>query len=257
MRLHYRTMTSRVRGAQLLTAAVVAGLLTACTSPDDRAAPSDTPPAPAAGVMDEPASGSDARSAPASSVLGLACLSGDPTVGESWRVQELPDTLTELPLVQLAGLPMRDSTRLAARITRTADVLPADTSVADFRGLPLAIRDAWILMTPEQDTVVIALVSRRLPIESAPLEEFLTVIISPDPAPSARGAMRALWHVRDAGEEERLITYEPIAALRTPDASVRILLVRESAGRPQVVMLGRNLRGGWERAWEGELPVCP
>jgi hypothetical protein len=190
-------------------------------------------------------------------VLGLACLSGDPTVGESWRVQELADTLAELPLTQLARLPMRDSTRLAARITRAADVLPANTSVADFRGLPLAIRDAWILMTPEQDTIVIALVSRRLPIESAPLEEFLTVIVVPDPDPTAGGAMRAVWHVRDAGDEERLITYEPVAALRTPDAAVRILLVRESAGRPQVVLLGRDPRGAWERGWEGELPVCP
>lgn len=169
----------------------------------------------------------------------------------------LPDTLAELPLVHLAGLAMRDSTRLAARITRAADVLPTDTSTADFRGLPLTVRDAWILVAPERDTVVLAIVARRLPIESAPLEEVLTVIVAPDPAPSVRGAMRAVWHVRDAGEEERLVTYEPVAALRTPEASVRILLVRESPARPQVVLLGRDRLGVWDRVWEGELAVCP
>lgn len=240
-----------------LTVVVVSALLTACAAPDERAAPSDASPDSLASLSAAPTSGPDSRPAPGTSALGHACLGGDPTVGESWRVRGLPDTLGELPLVQLAGLPMRDSTRLAARITRAADILPADTSVADFRGLPLTIRDAWILATPDRDTVVVAIVSRRVPIESAPLEEVLTVIVAPDPAPSVRGAMRAVWYVRDAGEEERLVTYEPVAALRTPEASVRILLVRESPARPQVVLLGRDRLGAWERVWEGELILCP
>jgi hypothetical protein len=245
------------RRAFFLVAAVVAGLLNACAAPDERALPSNATSDSLASASAAPTSGPDSLAAPAASPLGLACLSGDPTVGETWRVRAVSDTLAELPLVQLAGLPMRDSTRLAARITRAADILPADTSVADFRGLPLTIRDAWILAMPEQDTVVLAIVSRRLPIESAPLEEVLTVIVAPDPAPSVRGAMRAVWHVRDAGEEERLVTYEPVAALSTPDASVRILLVRESAARPQVVLLGRSRLGVWDRVWEGELALCP
>lgn len=254
MRLLLRPTTIRASCAWRLTVVGAAALFTACGTPDDRAVPSDTPPAKASAI-DAPA-GPDPASAPPSSVLGLACLSGDPTVGESWRVEQIADSMFTVPLIPLADLPMRDSTRMAARITRATDILPADTSVADFRGLPLAVRDAWILTAPEQDTVVIALVSRRLPIESAPLEEYLTVLLEPGPAPSTPGAMRAVWHVRDAGEEERLITYEPVAALRAPDASVRILLVRESADRPRVVLLGRDPSGGWTRSWEGEIPSC-
>jgi hypothetical protein len=245
-----------VRLALCLAMPVAAILTSACARADEDAAASRGAGESEASVPVAPPTLPGARPVAVPAALGAACLLGDPSVGRPWQVQQLDDTLAVLPLVPLSSLAMRDSTRLAARITRAADVLPADTSVADFRGLPVVVRDAWILVASAQDTVVIAVVSRRLPIESDPLEEYLTLLAVPDRAPAGRDALRTVWHVRDAGAEERLETHDPVAALQAPGGALRLLLVRESVATRVVELLVRGPRGTWDRQWEGALPPC-
>lgn len=222
-----------------------------CSSSDDRSVP-----APPAGssleiIVD------DSASAPTADVTVAAlagmCLRGDPAQGQLWSVDRIGDTLAVLPLEQLVTLAPRDSARLAARLSRTADGLPGDTTIADFRGLPVVIRDAWLLLPSPEDTTFIALAARRIPIESAPLEEQLTLLAAPGSEPG--DALVATWFARSAGAEDSLETREPVLAFASPDSVVRLVMVRESGGTPRVELLAR-LDGRWRRQWIGTLDPC-
>lgn len=232
----------------------VASLLAlACSAPDERAEPST----PALGVLEVVLD--DSAPAPVDSgatvaLFGGMCLRGDPSSGDPWTLERLGDTLTVVMLEHLVDLAPRDSARLVARLARTADALPGDTLVADFRGLPVVVRDAWRLVPEPGDTIYIAIASRRLPMESSPLEEQLTLIAMPDNA-SGTGALVASWFARSAGAEDSLETREPVLAYRAPDATLRLLLLRETDQAPLVESLAR-VGGRWRRELVGALPSC-
>lgn len=234
--------------------AILAIVLSACGSPDDSAEP--VPPARSVleVVIDDsvlpPTDSIVSRDA-----LGGMCLRGDPTVGDAWAMDQVDDTLAVLTLQRLTDLAARDSARLAARLARTADALPGDTLVADFRGLPVVVREAWLLVPESGDTTYVGIASRRLPMESTPLEEQLTLLAVPD---SARGANRALiarWFARSAGMEDSLETRDPVLAYRAPDGSLRLLLLRETGAEPRMEMLVR-IDDNWRRQWMGTVPAC-
>lgn len=228
--------------------------LSACSSGDER---TEAPP-PARGQLEVVLDDSVATpvAAPLADGIGGACVAGDPASGIAWTIGRLDDSLAILPLEHLVTMATRDSARLAARLARTADALPGDTTVADFRGLPVVIRDAWVLAPADADTVFVAIASRRLPMESSPLEEQLTLLAAPDTALSARGALRALWFARSAGAEDSLETREPVVAYRTPSGSLQLLLIRED-GDDTVVEALERADGGWRRRWRGPVPRCP
>lgn len=188
-------------------------------------------------------------------LFGEACLWGDRSGAAPWRIDRLGEDHPYLAPRPLPTLATRDSARLAARLARLADALPMDSSVADFRGLPVVVRDAWVLVLAPEDTTVIAIVSRRLPIESAPLEEQLLIVADPDTA--ARGALRARWYARSSGPEERLETRDLLSALRDPTGTPLLLLVRESVDRAVVDVLARDADRVWRLRAEDALPPCP
>jgi hypothetical protein len=225
----------------------------ACSPADDRA---DEPP-PARSqlevVLDD--SVMTPVEAPLEDGIGVACVSGDPGRGIAWRVDRLADSLEVLPFEQVVELAPRDSARLAARLARTADALPGDTAVADFRGLPVVIRDAWLLVPGEGDTVFIAIASRRLPMESTPFEEQLTLLAAPDTASSSRGVLRALWFARSAGAEDSLETREPVAAYRSPAGTLHLLFLHETGIDLHAEALVR-VDDAWRRRWRGPIPSC-
>jgi len=222
-------------------------------SPDDRSVP--VPPAGSSLeiIVDDSVSAPTANATVAA--LAGMCLRGDPAQGQLWSVDRIGDTLAVLPLEQLVTLAPRDSARLAARLSRTADGLPGDTTVADFRGLPVVIRDAWLLLPTPEDTTFIAIAARRIPIESAPLEEQLTLLAAPGREPGMGDALVATWFARSAGAEDSLETREPVLAFASPDSVVRLVMVRESGGHPRVELLAR-LDGRWRRQWIGTLDPC-
>lgn len=237
--------------ARSLSIALVVGTL-ACSSQDEQPEPSPPARSQLEVVLDESVAVADSA---VTDPLGTLCIAGDPAAGERWTVDRVHDTLSVLPLEHLTSLAPRDSSRLAIRLARTADGLPGDTVVADFRGLPVVIRDAWRLVAGEGDTTYVAIASRRLPMESSPLEEQLTLLARPDAIGATRDALAASWFARSAGPEDSLETRDPVLAYRTPDGALWLLMVRESNGEPVLESLQRE-GGRWRRRWFGLAPRC-
>lgn len=187
--------------------------------------------------------------------LGGMCLRGDPSTGEAWAIGQVDDTITVLELERLTGLAARDSARLAARLARTADALPGDTAVADFRGLPVVVREAWLLVPEPGDTTYIAIASRRLPMESSPLEEQLTLLAAPDTVAGSGRPLVARWFARSAGMEDSLETRDPVLAYRARGGPLELVMLRETAAEPFIEVLTR-IDGHWHRRWVGTLAAC-
>lgn len=233
---------------------LLALLACACGSPDEPSRPAP----PARGVLEVVLDDSvitPVDSAVATGGLGAMCLRGDPAAGAAWEISQIDDSLAVLPLDRITALAPRDSARLAARLARTADALPGDTTVADFRGLPVVIRDAWLLVPEVGDTTFIAIAARRVPMESSPLEEQLTLLASPDTMPGAGRVLLARWFARSAGMEDSLETRDPVLAYRDPEGRLRLLMLRETLDAPLAEVLVR-IDGQWRRQWVGTLAAC-
>lgn len=182
------------------------------------------------------------------------CLGGDPQHGEPWDVMGL-DTSSFLARTSIDAMVPRDSARLAARLSRAADALPSDTTVADFRGLPVVIRSAWLLLPAPGDTLFIARAARRLPIESAPLEEQVTFLAHPVSLPTLREPLRIVWSAREVGPEESLAVRDPVAAWVSVSV-LSVLFVRDADDGPRAELVERR-DGEWRVTWVGVLPPCP
>lgn len=185
-------------------------------------------------------------------LLVRACIAGDPGEGVPWRLDSV--ALGGVAIERIETLVPRDSARLAARIARMVDVIPSDTSVADFRGLPVTVHAAWRLAVADGDTVVVALVARRVPIESEPLEELFTIIAAPGQRQGVSDPLVEGWFVRDVGPEEVLVARELIGAYPRPSALV--LAFAEDAERSVRTALVERRAGQWRAGWSGSLPSC-
>jgi hypothetical protein len=234
--------------------AILALALGACGSTDE---PADTSPARSVlEVVLEDSVESRGEPVAPNGGLGGMCLRGDPSNGDAWSIGQVDDSIVVLPLERLTELAPRDSARLVARLARTADGLPGDTAVADFRGLPVVVRDAWLFVPAADDSTYIAIASRRLPMESSPLEEQLTLLASPDTLSGSGRALVARWFARSAGMEDSLETRDPVLVYRSPDGLLQLLMLRETSAEPDVEVLVR-LDGHWRRRWIGTLASCP
>lgn len=230
----------------------VLSLLVAC----GRGEPVDRPSTGAATTaIAVPTSGGGATAASASEIPGLidsACVRGDPVEGISWSLDSVGATAIASQL--LASLSTRDSAYLAARIARMVDLLPTDTTLADFRGLPVTVQSAWRSVPADGDTIVIALAVRRLPIESAPLEERFTVIAVPGARSGDRAPLVAQWHLRDVGWEEELIAREFVGGF-VEQGTLALAFVEEADSGVRLALVSRE-EGRWMTRWTGERPEC-
>lgn len=191
--------------------------------------------------------------APAPELLRSACLRGDPAEAIAWTFDSV--AAPAIPVQPIEALAARDSAQFAARIARLVDVLPSDTGTTDFRGLPVVVRAAWRTVPSEADTIVVALVARRVPIESAPLEEVFLVIAAPGQRGGVRDPLVELWSVREVGTEE-VVSVRELASVHLQDGTLSLLLVHEMADGPHVELITR-LSGRWRVVWEGRVSECP
>lgn len=187
--------------------------------------------------------------------FATACLRGDPAEGRPWRIEGVDSTFSLVPTVTLADLTPGDSARLAARIARAVDVLPNDTTVADFRGLPVAVRVAWRLVPAEGDTVIAAVASRRLPIESAPLEESVFLVAVPGVRQGVRAPLLDRWVLRDVALEESMASRELVVAYAGPEDELTLAIVHDADAGVRAELLMRRA-GAWRIEWSGPLPGC-
>lgn len=183
-----------------------------------------------------------------------ACLAGDPVAGIPWSIARVDSALTAFTLESIEALPTRDSARLAARITRTVDVLPSDTTLADFRGLPVVVRAAWRFAAVPGDTIVAALVARRLPMESSPLEELFFLVAVPGQRQGVREPLIEAWVTREVAPEETVAVRELLAAFASGDA-ITLVVGSETADGVHTELLSRR-SGTWRVDWTGPLPTC-
>ena len=190
--------------------------------------------------------------APRPAWLASACLRGDPMHGVGWAFDSVVGD--PLPIESIESLAPRDSARLAARLARMVDVLPSDTSLTEFRGLPVVVRAAWRLIPGDGDTVVVALAARRVPIESAPLEEQFLVVAAPGARANVLDPLVAGWSAREVGSEETLPVRELVGASRLEDG-VALLLVLDVAEGPRVELVTRH-DGRWGATWAGRVASC-
>jgi hypothetical protein len=183
------------------------------------------------------------------------CASAGAIDGAPIAVRGADSTWTMLALEQLDQLAPRDSARLAARLARLGGSLLTDTTVADFRGLPIAVRSAWRVVPTEGDTVIAAILVRRIPIESDPMEEIFTVLASPEARPGLRDGLRAEWVQRDVGREDAVVFREAVALWRLPGDTVAVLLGHDDHRGVVGQLLTRNGKA-WATRWDGVFPEC-
>lgn len=193
-----------------------------------------------------------ASGAPMPAFLARACVAGDPEQGEARRLDSVPATV--IPTTAIEALPARDSARFAARIARLVDILPSDTGVADFHGLPVSVRAAWRLAPADGDTIVVAIVVRRMPIESAPLEEVFTIVATPGQRSGVRDALVERWVLREVGHEDELAARELAGAFLVDE--VPILALVEDLGDAVRTALVVRRAGRWLPEWAGALAGC-
>lgn len=184
--------------------------------------------------------------------LAAACVTGDPAEGLSWSLDSV--AAPSLPATAIETLAPRDSALLAARIARTVDVLPSDTSSADFTGLPVTVQSAWRLVPADGDTIIVAFAVRRIPIESAPREERVAIIAAPAARSGVRDALLEGWVSREVGREEELTAREFSGAFVSPDG-LAITFIEDTDAAVQLAVLLRQ-DGQWSAQWAGPRAAC-
>lgn len=215
----------------------------------------DDPPVSAVAAQLE---GGDSGTAPVIATLPAAfvdaCVAGDPVTGTPWSLERVGVAVQPIALQPIEALAARDSATLAARIARAVDVLPSDTTVADFHGLPVVVRAAWRFTPMPGDTIVVALVTRRLPMESNPLEELFFLVAAPGSRQGVRDPLVETWFVREVATEETIAVRDLVAAY-TVSGKVTLALAHEAESGVRIELLSRR-GSAWDIAWNGPLPPC-
>ncbi len=160
-----------------------------------------------------------------------------------------------LPVSAIEEMSPRDSARLAARLARVADAIPSDDTSTDFRGLTMVVQAAWRVIIAPGDTIFAARSVRRLPIESAPLEETTRFVAVPVVQPGAREPLAARWFTREVGPEESADPSDLVAAMFVR-ARPALLFVGGVADTTRAELLLRS-DSAWTVGWRGGVPRCP
>lgn len=160
-----------------------------------------------------------------------------------WTLAVEPGAVGPLPVDALADIAADDSLRLVARLRRIINTLPDTGNALEFRGLPVVIRDAWLVHAAAPFIVVRATRQRNL--EAAAHEEQRFVIIEDD---QPRFVMRV------AGDEESLESHDLLAVLDVRGVPW-LAVAREGDRTLQLELLSRGA-GGWKSAWRSDAVVC-
>lgn len=174
------------------------------------------------------------------------------SVAAPWTAAFLADKIVAVPLDSIEGLSARDSSQLAAALTRIVSRLPDDTS-STFRMLPLVVFRAWRTTGIDSGFVVATLV-RRLNQEDDPREERVVVVIN---TPSAdQKTWTVAWHERAQGREEELVVAEPLLAFRIAQSNDLHLLFGRDDGVAQSAAVLSRVNGAWRILWESAIAGC-
>ena len=144
----------------------------------------------------------------------------------------------------LEDLPRADSQRVVVRIQRSLNTLPDSGAAMEFRGLPVVVRDAWIVHL-RSGPVIAARAVRLRNLEAAVHEEVRFVIIEAD---------EPRYVVRAAGNEEVVESWDLLTAIQAEQGPV-LAVAREDARSLQLELAALE-NGNWRATWRSDTLSC-
>lgn len=156
------------------------------------------------------------------------------------------DSARAAPLLvdALEDLPAADSQRVVVSIQRALNTLPDTGNALEFRGLPVVVRDAWLVHGPG-GRIVVARAARLRNLEATAHEDLRFVILE-------GGQPR--YVARVAGDEETVESWELLAALIL-EGRLWLAVAREGVGSLQLELVERDSTG-WRSAWRSDAIAC-
>ena len=121
----------------------------------------------------------------------------------------------------LEDLSHADSQQVVVRIQRALNTLPDTGGAMEFRGLPVVVRDAWVVQLPGE-RLVVARAARLRNLEAAAHEELRLAVLEGD---------QLRYVARVAGDEETVESWDLLAALMI-QGHPWLAIAREGASFP-------------------------
>lgn len=144
----------------------------------------------------------------------------------------------------LEDLSPADSQRLVVRIQRALNTLPDTGAAMEFRGLPVVVRDAWVVRWSINPTVV-ARAARLLNLEATAHEELRFVVLEGD---------KVRYVARAAGDEETVESWDLLAALMI-QGRPWLAIAREGPSSLQLELVARD-SATWRSVWRSDALNC-
>ena len=182
----------------------------------------------------------DVRATPCAKRAALR-LTGAPN---NWGFALDPAYSRPLLVDMLEDLSPVDSQRLVVRIQRALNTLPDTGAAMEFRGLPVVVRDAWIVRW-SINPIVVARAARLLNLEATAHEELRFVVLEGD---------EVRYIARAAGEEETVESWDLLAALLIQDRPW-LAVAREGVSSLQLELVARD-SAAWRSVWRSDALSC-
>ncbi len=163
-----------------------------------------------------------------------------------WSIGLLGKHVSPLRSDSLSGLPSRDSLRLSVALARLASSIPMDPA-SRFKALPFVVIGARQFEDGKRSTIATHLV-RRLPQESAPLEEHTFLIAERDSSGTTVPEWTLMYHQRSEGSEESVEQYELLSAVRGRQTTL-LVIARHRDTQSVYEVLERSPSGTWRSRW--------
>jgi len=144
----------------------------------------------------------------------------------------------------LEDLTAADSQRVVVRIQRALNTLPDTGSAMEFRGLPVVVRDAW-LVHASSGTFVVARAARMRNLEATAHEELRFVVLVDD---------QLRFVARVAGDEEVIESWDLLAALDV-HGQPWLAVAREGVSTLQLEVITREA-AVWRSVWRSDALSC-
>ena len=116
------------------------------------------------------------------------------------------------------------------------------------------MQSAWRLVPADGDTIIVALAVRRIPIESAPREERVTIVAAPGARAGVRAPLVEGWVSREIGREEELVAREFGGAFVSSDG-IAIAFIEDTDAGVRLAVVSRR-SGQWISQWAGARATC-
>jgi hypothetical protein len=184
----------------------------------------------------------------------LAGTAGKPSP-VAWSLALAPGVATPLAIEGIGDLLPWDSVGLTTRIHRQVSAIPDDSVSTPFRGLPIVVRDAWLVRLEDSSVVAVAVAIRSLNIESNPRTEVTAIIVEHAPAWGADD-WRTGFVQRSAGPEDRVEGADLLAAFHLQGDRTAVALARDGDKGLQVDIVERTAPAIWLVRWSSEALPC-